>query len=83
MNKMNTIINFMNIEEGADMKADAVRHKHLRLNQDKLDRLKLLLGARSETETLETAMDLLLAEEDIKTTLREVKGTGRIKRVLS
>jgi hypothetical protein len=65
------------------MKADAVRHKHLRLNQEKLDRLKLLLGTHSETETLETAMDLLLAEEDIKTTLREVKGTGRIERVFS
>jgi hypothetical protein len=65
------------------MKADAVRHKHLRLNQEKLDRLKLLLGTRSETETLETAMDLLLAEEDIKTTLREVKGIGRIERVFS
>ena len=65
------------------MEENAVRHKHLRLNQDKLDRLKLLLGTRSETETLETAMDILLAEEDIKTTLREVKGTGRIKRVFS
>ena len=65
------------------MEASAVRHKHLRLNQDKLDRLKTLLGTRSETETLETAMDLLLAEEDIKDTLRKVKGKGRIERVFS
>ena len=65
------------------MEVGAVRHKHLRLNQDTLDRLKTLLGTRSETETLETAMDLLLAEEDIKDTLRKVKGKGRIERVFS
>jgi hypothetical protein len=60
-----------------------VRHKHLRLNQDKLDRLKTRLGARSETEALELAMDLLLAEEDIKDTLRKVGGKGRIKRIFT
>jgi hypothetical protein len=63
------------------MKAEAVRHKHLRLNQHKLDHLKTLLGARSETEALELAMDLLLAEEDIKDILRKVKGKGRIERI--
>ncbi len=73
----------MNMKQEAEMETNAVRHKHLRLNQDKLDRLKALLGTRSETETLETAMDLLLAEEEIKDTLRKVKGKGRIEQVFS
>lgn len=65
------------------MKTDPIRNKHLRLNQQKLDRLKNLLGARSETEALEQAIDLLLAEEDIKHTLRKVKGKARIERVFT
>ena len=65
------------------MKAGAIRHKSLQLNQEKVERLKALLGARSATEALEQAIDLLLAEEDIRDTLRKVKGKGRIERVFA
>jgi hypothetical protein len=65
------------------MKAEGNRQKLQRLNQDKLDRLKALLGVQSDTEAIEQAIDLLLAEEDIKATLRKVKGKGRIERVFS
>jgi len=58
-----------------------VRHKHLRLNQDKLDRVKRILGSRSETEAIEGAMDFILAEDDILKTLRRIKGKGRFKRI--
>jgi len=63
------------------MKASALRHKHFRLDQAKLDRLRATLGARSETEALERAVDLILAEEEIKEALRRIKGKGRLKRV--
>ena len=63
------------------MKAEGTRKKARRLNQEKLDRLKTLLGVQSDTEAIEQAIDLLLAEEDIKNTLRKVKGKGRIERV--
>ncbi|HEV8712307.1 MAG TPA: hypothetical protein VGX03_05695 [Candidatus Binatia bacterium] len=65
------------------MKTAPIRDKRLRLNQQKLDRLKNLLGAHSESEALEQAIDLLLAEEDIKRTLRKVKGKARIERVFT
>jgi hypothetical protein len=58
-----------------------VRHKHLRLNQAKLERVKAALGTATETEALEGAMDLVLAEADILKTLRRVKGKARIKNV--
>jgi len=48
------------------MKSAAIRQKARRLSQEKLDRLKILLGAQSDSEALEQAVDLLLAEEDIK-----------------
>jgi hypothetical protein len=65
------------------MKSAATRQKARRLNQEKLDRLKTLLGVQSDSEAIEQAVDLLLAEEDIKTTLRKVKGKGRIERVFA
>ncbi len=58
-----------------------VRHKHLRLNQGKLERVKSVLGTTTETEALEGAMDLVLAEAEILKTLRRIKRKGRIKRL--
>jgi hypothetical protein len=46
-----------------------------------LSRVKSALAAATETEALETAMDLVLAEAKILATLRRVKGKGRIARV--
>lgn len=63
------------------MKTSALRHKHFRLDQAKLDRLRTALRARSETEALEQAADLVLAEEEIKRVLRRIKGRGRLKQV--
>ena len=65
------------------MKTGSARQKTQRLNQEKLTRLKALLGVQSESEAIEQAIDLLLAEEDIKATLRKVKGKGRIERVFA
>lgn len=61
------------------MKVSALRHKHFRLDQAKLNRLRTTLGARTETEALERAIDLLLAEERIKKALRRIKGKGRLR----
>lgn len=58
-----------------------VRHKHLRLNQEKLERVKSVLGSATETEALEGAMDLVLAEAEILKTLRRVRAKGRIRRL--
>lgn len=58
-----------------------VRHKHLRLNQAKLERVKTALGTATETEALEGAMDLVLAEAEILKVLRRVKGKARIKNI--
>jgi hypothetical protein len=65
------------------MKTPNARQKAQQLNQDKLARLKALLGVQSDSEAIEQAIDLLLAEEDIKATLRKVKGKGRIERVFA
>jgi hypothetical protein len=40
------------------------RNKHFILNQQKLDRAKKLLGAATETETVERALDQVISEEE-------------------
>jgi hypothetical protein len=39
----------------------AVRHKHIQIDQDKLDRAKSVLDAKTETETIERALTLVIA----------------------
>lgn len=42
-----------------------LRYKHLRLDQEKISRVKEILGAKTETEALDRAMDMVLqAEQD-------------------
>ena len=64
------------------MASAAVRHKHMRLDQEKLNKVKLILGSASETEALDRAMDLVLAEAEILKTLRNVRSKGRIVRII-
>lgn len=40
-----------------------VRHKHYRLNPGKIARARKALGARTETETIERALDFVLTEQ--------------------
>lgn len=42
--------------------ASNIRNKHLRLNQTKIERARKVLGARTDTETIEQALDLVLEE---------------------
>ncbi len=59
----------------------SLRHKHLQLDQGKLNRARRILGAKTETETLERALDLVVSEAEIDTTLRKARGKGRIRKV--
>ena len=67
--------------EGTIMASTAIRHKHLRLDQKKLHRVRAILGVTTETEALEGAMNLVLAEDAILKTLRRIRGKGPIERV--
>jgi hypothetical protein len=61
----------------------AFRHKHVRIDQRKLDEARRVLGAQTETETLDRALAVVVAEARIDSALRRVRGGGKLKKVFS
>jgi hypothetical protein len=55
---------------------DMRKHKHLKLDQSKIDRAKKLLGVKTEQETIERALELVLGEEPILRVHRRLKAIG-------
>lgn len=56
-----------------------LRHKHLKLDQSKIDRVRRLVGARTEQEAIDRALDRMLAEADIIKAIDAVGGVGGIE----
>jgi len=59
----------------------SLRHKHVQLDQGKLNRARQILRAKTETEALERALDIVVSEAEIDTALKKVRGKGRIRKV--
>ena len=55
------------------MRTTAVRHKHLKLDQGKIDFAKRYFGVDSEQEAIERALALLMEEERVRRRLRPLK----------
>ena len=62
------------------MAASALRHKHIRLDQAKLERAKRVLDARTDTEALDRALTLVVTEGEIEAVLRTIRGKGALKK---
>ena len=65
-----------------------VAHKHFLLDQRKIKRAQRLLGTRTETETIERALDEVIAERERNRLMREamerfVKSGAQIRDVYS
>jgi hypothetical protein len=59
----------------------SVRHKHIRIDQLKLDKARKVLAATTETETLDRALSLVVSEADIDAVLRRAAGKGKLKKL--
>ncbi len=59
----------------------SARHKHFVLDQKKLDRARRALQARTEKETLERALDLVLTDADLDGALRWAGGRTSLLKV--
>jgi hypothetical protein len=62
-------------------KTSMVRRKNYRIDVAKLERTRKILGARTETETIHRALDLVADEAALVEALRRFveKGRGRIE----
>lgn len=56
------------------MRSAAIRHKHLKLDQAKIDFAKRYFGVDSEQEAIERALALLMDEARIARRLRPLQG---------
>ena len=63
------------------MASSGLRHKHVRIDQAKLEKAKQVLDARTDTEALDRALSLVVTEGEIDSALRAVGGRGKLKKV--
>jgi hypothetical protein len=56
--------------------------KNVRLSQDKLTRAKRLLGAATETETIEQALDLVAFRHEVVLGVRRLAGSRSLRPTL-
>lgn len=55
----------------------ALKHKHLVLDQRKIDAAKRYFGVNSEQEAIDKALSLLIEEQRLSNALRPLKGILR------
>jgi hypothetical protein len=56
----------------------SVRHKHLKIDKTKIDKERRALGARTEQETVDRALDLVIAGAPSLRAYRAIRRTGVI-----
>jgi len=57
------------------MRAPAVRHKHLKLDQRKINFAKRYFGVDSEQEAIDRALSLLMEEQQLLAALKPLRGS--------
>lgn len=57
------------------MQRAVLKHKHLRLDQRKIDYAKRYFGVATEQEAIDRTLSLLMEEQHIVTAMRRLKGT--------
>jgi len=56
------------------MRATSMKHKHLKLDQKKIDFAKRYFGVESEQEAIDKALSLIMDEQQIVRTMKTLKG---------
>lgn len=63
------------------MKTSALQRKVVHLDQAKRQRTQQILGTQTETETLDQALDIIVAEAELDAALKAARGQGRFRKV--
>jgi len=65
------------------MPSGGIVRKNLRLTQGKIDRAKKILGTKTETETIEQALDLVAYRKEVVAGIEHIAGSGAIRDVFA
>jgi len=57
------------------MSTTALRHKHLKLDQKKIDFAKRYFGVESEQEAIDRALSLVIEEQQVLAAMKPLKGS--------
>lgn len=63
------------------MSKRGVVRKNLRLTQEKIDRARKILGTRTETETVEQALDLVSFRSEVLTGVENLSGSHILQNI--
>ena len=63
------------------MRRERTTRKNLRLSQTKLDRARRILGTKTETETVERALDLVAFRQEVVAGVRRMAGSRSLRDV--
>ena len=55
-----------------------IRRKNVNIDQTKLDRVRALLGAESETEAIDQALAMMLLREELLIGVEKIAGAGGV-----
>ncbi|MBM3278647.1 MAG: hypothetical protein FJY95_11295 [Candidatus Handelsmanbacteria bacterium] len=59
----------------------ALRRKNLNIDQKKLNLVHSILGARTETEAVDQALDIVLFRQELVRGIRRIAGSGGVENV--
>ena len=59
----------------------AVKRKNYYLDEVKIKRVQKILGTKTETETLDKALDLIMFRTELLDSLKKVSGKGGVQKV--
>ena len=62
-------------------KTSKVVRKNMRLRQDLIDRAKRILGTKTETETVEQALELVTFREEVLAGIESIAGANAVEDV--
>lgn len=60
-----------------------IRRKNINIDQAKLDKVKVALGARTETETIDQALSLVLLRGELVEGVRRIAGSSGVENVFA
>jgi len=65
------------------MSVAALKYKHIRMDQEKIDRVKKIFHTTTDTEAVDKALEFVIGEEKINRALKSVGGKGHVQKVFN